>query len=120
MLIEKLIGKGRDVKIYDPHIQLDSIYGSNQEFLLKALPHIGRSMEKRLEAVLDWADMLVVTQDPEPAAKAVIERHSVPVLSVAMKWRSPANRRPRPWSEGQASEGVLYGLQSSAGLPPVE
>ena len=120
LLIEKLIGKGRDVKIYDPHIQLDSIYGSNQEFLLKALPHIGRCMEKRLEAVLDWADMLVVTQDPEPAARSIIERHSVPVLSVAMKWRSPANRRSRLWREDQGSEGVLCGLQSSAGLPPAE
>src|SRR5262249_1060489 len=32
-LIERLIGKGRDVKVYDPHIQLDAIYGSNLNFL---------------------------------------------------------------------------------------
>ena len=82
-LIERLIGKGYEVKIYDPHIQLDAIYGSNQAFLLSALPHIGRCMEKSLEAVLDWADVLVVTQEPVPAAKANIERHSVPVLNVA-------------------------------------
>lgn len=82
-LIERLIGKGCDVKIYDPHIHLDAIYGSNQAFVLSALPHIGRCMEKDLEALLNWADVLIVTQEPVPAAKAVIERHSVPVLNVA-------------------------------------
>ena len=82
-LIERLIGKGCDVKIYDPHIQLDAIYGSNQAFVLSALPHIGKCMEKDLEAVLNWAEVLIVTQEPVPAAKAVIERHSVPVLNVA-------------------------------------
>ena len=51
--------------------------------MLSALPHIGRCMEKDLEAVLDWADVLIVTQELVPAAKAVIERHSVPVLNVA-------------------------------------
>ncbi len=51
-LIEMLIGKGCDVKIYDPHVQLDAIYGSNQAFLLSSLPHIGRSMEKSLHGVI--------------------------------------------------------------------
>ena len=68
-LIERLIGKGIDVKIYDPYIQLDAIYGSNQAFLLSALPHIGRSMEKSLESVLDWAELIVVTQEPDAASR---------------------------------------------------
>jgi GDP-mannose 6-dehydrogenase len=81
-LIERLIGKGYDLKIYDPHIQLDAIYGSNRAFLLTSLPHIGKCMEESLEAVLDWADMLVVAQEPVPAAKAIIERSSAPVLNI--------------------------------------
>ena len=27
-MLEHLIGKGKDVRIYDPHMSLDSIYGS--------------------------------------------------------------------------------------------
>ena len=38
------------LRYIDPYIQLDAIYGSNQAFLLRSLPHIGRSMEKSLEA----------------------------------------------------------------------
>ena len=41
-LIERLLGRGRNLRVYDPHIQLDSIYGTNRAFLLNAIPHIGR------------------------------------------------------------------------------
>jgi GDP-mannose 6-dehydrogenase len=82
-LIERLIGKGCDVKIYDPHIQLDAIYGSNEAFLLKALPHIGRSMEKSLQGVMSWAELIVVTQQPNADAKQALSQSPVPVINVA-------------------------------------
>ena len=81
-LIESLIGKGCDVKIYDPHIQLDAIYGSNQAFLLSALPHIGRCMEKSLEAVLEWAEVIVTTQQTTSQVRDLIDRHGVPLINV--------------------------------------
>jgi GDP-mannose 6-dehydrogenase len=81
-LIESLIGKGCEVRIYDPHIQLDAIYGSNQAFLLSALPHIGRCMEKSLEAVLTWADVIVTTQPTTPEVRETIDRHGVPFINV--------------------------------------
>ncbi len=74
-LIERIIGKGCDVKIFDPYIQLDAIYGSNQAFLLNALPHIGRSMEKSLEAVLGWAEVIVVTQEPNAESRRSWRTH---------------------------------------------
>jgi len=82
-LIERLIGKGFDVKIYDPHIQLDAIYGSNQAFLLNALPHIGRSMEKSLDTLLSWAEVIVVTQAPNAESKKILANSPVPVINVA-------------------------------------
>src|SRR5262249_28083295 len=65
-LLEYLIGKGRDVRVYDPHLQLDAIYGSNRQFLLNAIPHIGRLLEADLGSLLHWADALVITQAPSP------------------------------------------------------
>lgn len=81
-LIERLIGKGRDVRIYDPHIRLESIYGANQAFLFSSLPHIERCMEKNLEAVLDWAEVMVITQDATAEARKVIAGYSAPVIDV--------------------------------------
>jgi GDP-mannose 6-dehydrogenase len=81
-LIERLIGKGCDVKIYDPHIRLESIYGSNQAFLLSSLPHIGRCMEKTLDGVLNWAEVIVTTQEPTAEVRESIASHGVPLINV--------------------------------------
>ena len=82
-LIERLIGKGIDIKVFDPYIQLDAIYGSNLAFLLSSLPHIGRSMEKSLEAIMGWAELIVVTQQPNAESRRILENSPVPVIDVA-------------------------------------
>lgn len=86
--IEHWVGKGKDVKIYDPHIRLDLIYGSNRNFVLNALPHIGRLMASDLKEVLAWCDCLVVTQKPAIEAAAKIALAGKPVIDLAGTQRS--------------------------------
>ena len=81
--IEYFVGKGRDVKIYDPHIRLDRIYGSNRNFVLNALPHIERLMASDLEEILAWCDCLVVTQKPAVEAAGRIASAGKPVIDLA-------------------------------------
>jgi GDP-mannose 6-dehydrogenase len=81
-LLEHLIGKGRQVRVYDPHIRLEEIYGSNQRFVLAAIPHIANLLESRLENMLEWAGHLIVTQRPAAAAAALIQRGDLPVLDL--------------------------------------
>ena len=81
-LLEHLIGKGRQVRVYDPHIRLEEIYGSNQRFVLGAIPHIANLLESDLEKMLAWAGHVIVTQQPSPQAMDVIERSHVPVLDL--------------------------------------
>jgi GDP-mannose 6-dehydrogenase len=81
-LIEHLIGKGRDVRVWDPHIRLAGIYGSNLRYLLNALPHIGQRMEETLESLLAWAGHLVVTQKLAPEAAAAVAASGVSVLDL--------------------------------------
>jgi GDP-mannose 6-dehydrogenase len=81
-LLEHLIGKGRQVRVYDPHIRLEEIYGSNQRFVLAAIPHIANLLESSLENVLEWAGHLIVTQRPTAAAAALIQRSDLPVLDL--------------------------------------
>ena len=76
-------GQGRDVRIYDPHIRLDLIYGSNRNFILNALPHIGGYMASDLEEVLAWCDCLVVTQKPAAEAARRIASAGKPVIDLA-------------------------------------
>jgi GDP-mannose 6-dehydrogenase len=93
--IEQWVGKGKDVKIYDPHIRLDLIYGSNRNFILNALSHIGRLMASDLEEVLAWCDCLVVTQKPAAETARTIASAGKPVIDLA---RAQANWRTQPGS----------------------
>jgi GDP-mannose 6-dehydrogenase len=73
-LLEQLIGKGRDVKVFDPHIRLDEIYGANRNFIFESIPHIGRLLVSNVDQILIWADQLVLAQKQDAA---IMERISV-------------------------------------------
>lgn len=81
-LLEQLIGKGREVRVFDPHIQLDAIYGSNRNFILQQIPHIGRLLDAHLENTLSWADHLVIAQKPDDCIRRQIESSGLPVTSL--------------------------------------
>ena len=81
-IIEHLIGKGRAVKIHDPHIQLDEIYGSNLSFVVSALPHIGRLLTRSLEELISSSDALVIAQKPSPEALAQMTDSGLSILNL--------------------------------------
>jgi len=80
-MVEALIGKGRTVQVFDPHIQLNQIHGANRAFALQTIPHIGRLM-RGLDEVLNWADLLVITQKPNAATAERIQASNLPVLDL--------------------------------------
>ena len=82
-LLERLIGKGCNLRAYDPHITLDSIYGTNRNFLVNAIPHISRLLASGIGDVLSWADHLVVTQKLTPELKRAVAESGLPVLDLA-------------------------------------
>jgi GDP-mannose 6-dehydrogenase len=82
-LLEHLIGKGRNVRVFDPHIQIDAIYGTNRNFIMQAVPHIGRLMSPSLEELLGWCEYLVVTQKPSPAMLEKLESSGLPMLDLS-------------------------------------
>ena len=61
------MGKGREVRVYDPHIRLEDIYGSNKNYILNAIPHVGKLLTAEVAELLEWAEAVVVTTNPAPA-----------------------------------------------------
>jgi len=84
-MLEYLIGKGRDVKVFDPHIRLEGIYGTNRKFLLESIPHIGRLMTTSIEDVLGWAEHLVIAQKQKPPVMAKIEASGLPWVDLVSR-----------------------------------
>jgi GDP-mannose 6-dehydrogenase len=81
-LLEFLIGKGRHVRVYDPHIRLDRIYGSNRDYILNAIPHIGRLLTASFQELSGWATHLVVAQNPGAELASQIHASGLPVLNL--------------------------------------
>jgi GDP-mannose 6-dehydrogenase len=72
-VIEHLIGKGYDLKIFDRNVNMASLVGANRDFILNRIPHISRLMVTGIDGVLNHAQTVVIgNKDPEFAG--IIER----------------------------------------------
>lgn len=59
-VIERLTGKGYDVRIYDKSVQVAKLIGANRDFILNRIPHISRLMVDNIEAVLQHGETIVI------------------------------------------------------------
>jgi GDP-mannose 6-dehydrogenase len=59
-LIERLIGKGYQVLVYDRNVSLAHLHGANRAYIEKEIPHIASLMRDSVEAVVTKSDVIVV------------------------------------------------------------
>jgi len=59
-LAEKLIGKGYELKIYDPEVNVSKLIGANKQFIANAIPHIGSLMTTDYDAMINESEVIVV------------------------------------------------------------
>lgn len=65
-VIERLLGKGYELRIYDKNVRIASLVGANRDFIFNHIPHISRLMVNDVEAVLDHARTIVIgNRDPD-------------------------------------------------------
>jgi GDP-mannose 6-dehydrogenase len=72
-VIERLIGKGYDLRIYDKNVNVASLVGANRDFILNRIPHISKLMVRDISAVLAHAQTIVIG-NKDPDFKAVPDR----------------------------------------------
>jgi GDP-mannose 6-dehydrogenase len=59
-LIERLIGKGYQVKLYDRNVSLARLYGANKAYIESEIPHIATLMCSNMEDVLTESEVIVI------------------------------------------------------------
>jgi GDP-mannose 6-dehydrogenase len=64
-LVERLIGKGLKLAIYDREVELARLFGANREFIENEIPHISSLMRKELEVVIDDSEVIVIGKRDE-------------------------------------------------------
>ena len=107
-LAESLIGKGIQLRIYDPDVAIGDVFGRNRAYIEEHLPHVGQLVAADLADVVSPADVVIISKriadiGAVPAllreSQTVIDLVGIPELPGAL----------RPWSAGQSPVLVAGG-----------
>ena len=69
---ERLIGKGYDLRIFDPEVNLSRLIGANKRFIEESIPHIGSLMVASCELALAHAQVVLVGLGGKDTAEALL------------------------------------------------
>jgi GDP-mannose 6-dehydrogenase len=64
-VIEILLGKGFDIRIYDKNVHLSRLFGANKEFILKKIPYVSKFLVKNSKILIEHSEVIVVVNREE-------------------------------------------------------
>ncbi|GJD80643.1 GDP-mannose 6-dehydrogenase [Methylobacterium gregans] len=70
-MIERLLGKGCQIKVFDRNVELAKLTGANRSYLYGVIPHVAELMVDNLEEALAGTDSVVVTANAPEYRDAV-------------------------------------------------
>jgi GDP-mannose 6-dehydrogenase len=101
-LVERLIGRGYDVRVFDRNVSMANLHGTNRSYIEQEIPHIVSIMTEDVDAVLDHAEVIVIgTAAPEHADALAQRRPGQRVVDLA---------RPPGWElvDPACYEGIAW------------
>lgn len=100
-LIETLIGKGLELRLYDRNVNLAALVGANREFILHRIPHISRLMVDSMQEVIAFAEVIVIGNPSEEfsnvRALAKPEQVIIDLVRVVDDWGDDARYEGICW-----------------------
>lgn len=82
-LIERFIGKGYEVAVFDRNVSLANLQGANRAYIQEVIPHIASLMCDTVEEVLAVSDVVVIGNgSPEFATVPAIAASDQPIIDL--------------------------------------
>ncbi len=92
-LVEKLIGKGYKVQIYDHEVSFAKLFGSNRRYIEKMIPHISSLLKPSLRQVIKSSDLVIVGKNNQEIQEVVAQTNgSKVVLDLVRIFSTPQER----------------------------
>ena len=114
-LVETLIGKGLDVRIFDPNVAVARLVGANRRYIEEEIPHIASLLCEGVEEVVRHADVLVIGGGGDEARRArAAARPGTTLVDLTRHVVSPAGQ-----GVGRAGVTDGAGRETGAGALPV-
>lgn len=74
-VIEKLLGKGYEIRIFDPHVHVAQLTGANKDYIQAKIPFISRFITNELEEVLADSEV-VVSVNADAATRQILSERA--------------------------------------------
>lgn len=87
-VVETLLGKGFDIKIYDKNVTLSQLTGTNKDFILAKIPYIYNFLIDDLHSVVTESDVLVVTNKENEFDDLLFKYPHKIVVDLVRAWKT--------------------------------
>src|SRR3954468_5175490 len=81
-LVEALVGKGYEVRIFDGNVNVARVLGTNLEYIQAVVPHLAHLMADDPQQLLDNSDTLVVGHDSPDFGELLARGGDQPVIDL--------------------------------------
>lgn len=100
-VIERLLGKGYQIKLYDREVSVAKLVGANKEYIEREIPHISNLMADDIEEVLEHSEVILIGNPAkefrEIETKLTKEQTVVDLVRIFGKRTSDANYQGICW-----------------------
>jgi GDP-mannose 6-dehydrogenase len=101
-LVERLIGKGMQISVYDREVSAAGLVGANKEYIEREIPHIWQLTRSSVDEVLASSDVVVIA-NASPEFREIQPRLRPGQLVVDLVRAFGAKR-----SDGESYEGICW------------
>lgn len=86
-VVESLLGKGFELRIYDKNVKISELTGTNKDFIMAKIPHLQHFVTDDLDSVCHESDVLVVTNKEKEFAELLVKYPNKIVVDIVRQWR---------------------------------
>ena len=86
-VVETLLGKGFEIRIYDRNVKISELTGTNKDFIMAKIPHLQHFVTADLDSVCQNSDVLVVTNKEKEFVDILKKYPGKIVIDLVRQWK---------------------------------
>ena len=86
-VVETLLGKGFEIRIYDKNVKVSELTGTNKDFIMAKIPHLQHFVTEDIDKVCRESDVLVVTNKEHEFADILEKYPNKIIVDLVRQWK---------------------------------
>lgn len=86
-VVERLLGKGFEIRIYDKNVKISELTGTNKDFIMAKIPHLQHFVTDDLQSVCENSDVLVITNKEKEFASVLTDYPNKTIIDLVRQWK---------------------------------